>query len=101
MEKQNNISKKDGSGSLRSSDWLAVGTRILMKYGHGVHEAEVIAQCGDIFALSLSSSCEWKELMTRAEILEHRAIPLAPLPKKVGLWKRIFSSANVRTSATP
>lgn len=82
-----------------SSGWLAVGTRLLVEWGSGAQEIEIIASRGDCHAVKMVGFSTWREIMTEAEIVRRKGVVLAPAPtRKPSWWKRLFSSANDKMS---
>jgi hypothetical protein len=72
---------------------LAMGTRLLIRYGRDTQEIEVITNRGGIYAVKMIGWNSWREIMTEAELLRRDAVILEiASAKKPSWWRRFFGN---------
>jgi hypothetical protein len=94
MNDENTPDKSDGSLGR-----LAMGTRLLIRYGRDSQEIEIIANRGDRYAVKMIGANPWREIMTEEELLRRDAVVLAiASPKKPSWWRRLLGIGNAEVS---
>jgi hypothetical protein len=78
---------------------LAMGTRLLIRYGRDTQEIEVITNRGDIYAVKMIGSISWREIMTREELLRRDAVVLEiASAQKPSWWRRLLGNADAQAT---
>lgn len=72
-------------------DWLGIGTVLLIDYGSGGQQVEIIARREDCFAVRFVGFCSWQEVMTDGELRRRNAVPMPKKAPRLIWWRRWFA----------